>query len=285
MSTAFERRNSALKQLLVRHGIILLISCVLAYVILRTVSGLKQAEEKIGVLNSDLQHRANELGATNKELEAFSYSVSHDLRSPLRAIDGFSQALLEDCSEQLDRQGKEYLARIRAGSQRMAELIDDLLDLSRVTRTAMERRPVNLSLMAESVLTALQKTEPRRRVDIVIAPDLTASGDQRLLRLTLENLLGNAWKFTGQRAAARIEFGMIRNGSAPAYYVRDNGAGFDMAYTDKLFTPFQRLHGMREFEGTGIGLATVQRVIHRHGGRVWAEAAVEKGATFYFTLG
>jgi light-regulated signal transduction histidine kinase (bacteriophytochrome) len=202
----------------------------------------------------------------------------------LRAIDGFSQALLEDCSDQLDDHGKDYLVRVRAGSQRMAQLIDDLLDLSRVTRSAFAHQPVNLSIMAESVLAGLKKKEPQRQVDCAITSNLTVAGDERLLRVALENLLGNAWKFTGKRAAARIEFGMIRNGNTPIYYVRDNGAGFDMAYMDKLFGPFQRLHAMKEFEGTGIGLATVQRIIHRHGGQVWAEAEVGKGATFHFTL-
>jgi light-regulated signal transduction histidine kinase (bacteriophytochrome) len=273
-----------LKGLVLRDTIVVLVSCILAFVIVRTVTGLKQAEEKILTLNQDLELRARELEATNKELEAFSYSVSHDLRSPLRAIDGFGQALLDDCSEQLDHQGKAHLARIRAASQRMAQLIDDLLNLSRVTRTAIEYRPVNLSLVAESILGALQKADPQRRVDIVVAPNLTAAGDERLLRLTMENLLGNAWKFTANRPEARIEFGAIQNGDMPAYYVRDNGAGFDMAYRDKLFAPFQRLHSMKEFEGTGVGLATVQRIIHRHGGRVWAEAQVDRGATFYFTL-
>jgi signal transduction histidine kinase len=285
IDTAFERRNSVLEGLLLRHGTILVISCILAYVILRTVIGLTQAEEKIKGLNTDLQRRANELEAANQELEAFSYSVSHDLRSPLRAIDGFSQALLEDCSDQLDDHGKDFLARVSAGSQRMAQLIDDLLDLSRVTRSAFAHQPVNLSIMAESVLAGLKKTEPQRQVDCAITANLTVTGDERLLRVAIENLLGNAWKFTGKRAAARIEFGMIRNGDTPTYYVRDNGAGFDMAYMDKLFGPFQRLHAMKEFEGTGIGLATVQRIIHRHGGQVWAEAEVGKGATFHFTLG
>jgi signal transduction histidine kinase len=245
-------------------------------------------EKDLHKANEELEQRVAErtaqLEAANKELEAFSYSVSHDLRAPLRAIDGFSQALLEDCSDKLDREGKDYLDRICAGSQRMGQLIDDLLNLSRLARSAIARQPVNLSTLAESIVTELRTTEPERRVDVAITEELKANGDDRLLRVVLENLLGNAWKFTGKSAEPKVEFGVVQNNGTPAYFVRDNGAGFDMAYMDKLFGPFQRLHAMTEFKGTGIGLATVQRIIHRHGGRVWAEAQVGKGATFYFTL-
>jgi signal transduction histidine kinase len=281
---AFARRDENLKRLVILYGFIFLISCVLAYVILRTVAGLKRAEEKIQILNEDLQRHAIELEATNKELEAFSYSVSHDLRAPLRAIDGFSQAVLEDYGQNLDKQGKDYLDRIRDGSQRMAQLIDDMLNLSRVTRSEMKRETVDLSGVVRSIATELQKTQPERQVEFVVAEGLTASGDVRLLRVALQNLLTNAWKFTGKHSKAKIQFGVIANNGKPAYFVRDDGAGFDMAYANKLFGAFQRLHAMTEFKGTGIGLATVQRVIHRHGGRVWAEGKVEQGATFYFTL-
>ena len=282
--TAFARRDENLRRLVILYGFIFLISCVLAYVILRTVAGLKRAEEKIQILNEDLQRHAIELEATNKELEAFSYSVSHDLRAPLRAIDGFSQAVLEDYGQNLDKQGKDYLDRVRDGSQRMAQLIDDMLNLSRVTRSEMKRETVDLSGVVRSIATELQKTQPERQVEFVVAEGLTASGDVRLLRVALQNLLTNAWKFTGKHSKAKIQFGVIANNGKPAYFVRDDGAGFDMAYANKLFGAFQRLHAMTEFMGTGIGLATVQRVIHRHGGRVWAEGKVEQGATFYFTL-
>lgn len=237
-----------------------------------------------GELEQRVIERTSQLEAANKELEAFSYSVSHDLRAPLRGIDGFSQALLEDYSGQLDAQGKEYLERVRAGTQRMAQLIDDMLNLSRVTRGEMRRETVDLSDLALKIAAELQKTDPERKVDFVIAKRLSATGDARLLRIVLENLLTNAWKFTGKNPQAFIQIGVSQNNGPPVYFVRDDGAGFDMAYADKLFGVFQRLHGATDFKGTGIGLATVQRIIHRHGGRVWAEGKVGQGATFYFTL-
>ncbi len=244
----------------------------------RDITERKRAEEAIKRFNEQLL-------AANKELETFSYSVSHDLRAPLRSIDGFSQALLEDCGANLDEQGRGYLQRIRANSQRMAQLIDDLLNLSRMTRCNIQREPVDLSALTHAIVGELWNTAPTRPVDIVIAPGLIATGDARLLRVVLENLIGNAWKFTRKRSRARIEFGATVADSTPAYFVRDDGAGFDMAYAGKLFGAFQRLHDATEFEGTGIGLATVQRVVHKHGGRVWAESELERGATFYFTLG
>lgn len=222
--------------------------------------------------------------AANRELEAFSYSVAHDLRAPLRTIDGFSQALLEDHADKLDPQGQMYLRRVRASAQLMAQLIDDLLALSRVTRAELDRRPVDLSALARSIVARLAGDEPERKVEFHIAEGLQASGDARLLGVVLENLFGNAWKFTSRRPVARIEFGVRHQDGQPVYFVRDNGAGFDMTYADKLFGVFQRLHTAAQFEGTGIGLATVQRVVRRHGGRVWAEGALDRGATFYFML-
>ncbi len=229
-------------------------------------------------------HINERLKAVNKELEAFSYSVSHDLRAPLRHVDGFSQALQEEYAGRLDAHGQDYLQRIRRAIQRMGELIDDLLRLSRVTQADLRHERIDLSGLARAVAAELRKTQPERRVEFVIAPALTAEGDARLLRVVLENLLGNAWKFTHKRSRARIEFGATRHEGQRAYFVRDDGAGFDMAYAGKLFGAFQRLHDAHEYPGTGIGLATVQRVIHKHGGRVWAEGAVDKGAIFYFTL-
>ena len=242
-------------------------------------------------MEGELQHAmeaaeaANlQLAVANKELEAFSYSVSHDLRAPLRSIDGFSEALTEDYAGVLDAEGNSYLQRIRSAAQRMAQLIDDLLDLSRVSRAEMRREEVDLTGTAEAIAAELRTTEPERQASLLIQPGLTATGDPRLLRVVLENLIGNAWKYTAKRSTARIEMGSTCHEGKAAYFVRDDGAGFDMAYAGKLFGAFQRLHGMNEFPGTGIGLATVQRIIHRHGGRVWAEAAVDQGATFYFTL-
>jgi PAS domain S-box-containing protein len=243
----------------------------------------KKANEE---LERRVLKRTAQLEAANKELEAFSYSVSHDLRAPLRSIDGFSQALLEDYGDRLGSEAQHYLRRVRAGSQRMAELIDDLLTLSRMTLSEMRLENVSLSSLAQTIATGLRETEPEREVKFIIVPEATVEADRQLMRVVLENLLGNAWKFTARQAAACIEFGTWpQAGGQPAYFVRDDGAGFDMAYADKLFGAFQRLHTPAEFSGTGIGLATVQRIIHRHGGRVWAEGAVEEGATFYFTLG
>jgi light-regulated signal transduction histidine kinase (bacteriophytochrome) len=245
----------------------------------------QQAEQAVQLLNQELRRSLVEIQAVNKELEAFSYSVSHDLRAPLRSIDGFSQALVEDCYSMLDSTGRDHLRRIRAATQRMGQLIDDLLNLSRVTRGDMRLELVDLSRLACNICTELQRSQPKREVEFAIQTGLTAQGDSHLLQVLLENLLSNAWKFTSKQARSRIEFGVtISENSIPIYYVRDNGAGFDMTYAHKLFGPFQRLHNIKDFPGNGIGLATVHRVVHRHGGRVWAEAEVERGATFYFTL-
>ncbi|PYR92650.1 MAG: hybrid sensor histidine kinase/response regulator [Acidobacteria bacterium] len=225
----------------------------------------------------------DELERKNKELEAFSYSVSHDLRAPLRAIDGFSRIVLQDFAGTLDPKGQEYLQRVCAAAKRMGELIDDLLELSRVGRTELRRTRVNLSDVARHVIDDFQK-QADRQVDVAIQEELMADADSRLMQIALENLLGNSWKFTRNTVGARIEFGRDQNGHGPIYFVRDNGAGFDMTYAEKLFGPFQRLHSDVEFPGTGIGLATVYRIVERHGGRVWAEGAVGRGATFYFTI-
>jgi light-regulated signal transduction histidine kinase (bacteriophytochrome) len=253
----------------------------------------QQAQHRAQELNHGLQQAVIELKAVNKELETFSYSVSHDLRAPLRSIDGFGQALLEDCVEQLDETGHDYLRRIRSATQRMGQLIDDLLTLSRVTRSDMHREAVDLSRLANIICTDLYKAHPERQVEIKIQPGLIAQADSRLLQVVLDNLLNNAWKFTAKNPQAIIEFGAILperaetdagGSSQTTYFVRDDGIGFDMAYASKLFSPFQRLHSVSEFPGNGIGLATVQRIVHRHGGQVWAEGHMGQGAAFYFTL-
>ena len=224
------------------------------------------------------------LSSTNKELEAFSYSVSHDLRAPLRSMDGFSQALLEDYGDKLDATGRNYLERIRSGTQRMGLLIDDMLKLSRINRAEFKRESVDLSKMFKDIFREFQQNSPARDVQMNIQEDVIIDGDRHLLSIALTNLLENAWKFTGKTENALIEFGTELKDGKSVMFIRDNGVGFDMAYVDKLFSAFQRLHTTAEFPGTGIGLATVQRVIHRHGGRIWAEGEMGKGAVFYFTL-
>ena len=228
---------------------------------------------------------AAQLAAINRELEAFSYSVSHDLRAPLRAIIGFSEALRDDYADRLDAEGRELVDRVVAAGQRMTRLLDALLSLSRLSRSDMQHEMVDLSALAQAVVEELRSQEPHRAVTFDIQDGIVAAGDARLLRLVIENLLGNAWKFTAQHAHASIEFKAATRKGERVFYVRDDGAGFNMQMVDRLFGAFQRLHPAADFDGTGIGLATVQRIVHRHGGRVWAEGEVEKGATFSFTLG
>lgn len=226
----------------------------------------------------DLEHK-------NRELESFSYAVSHDLRAPLRRIDSFSRAVLESQGDRLDDDGRKFLTRVREASQHMSQLIDDVLYLSKVTRAELREQEVSLSDLATLALDQLQEGEPDRVVERKVRPGVMVMGDGQLLRIVMENLVENAWKFTGKQPRPRIEFGVIHGAGEPAYFLRDNGAGFDMTYAERLFGPFQRLHPQQEFPGSGIGLATVQRIIHRHGGRVWAEGLVGQGATFHFTLG
>ena len=244
----------------------------------------KKMQHAYNELDERVKARTRELEAANRELESFAYSVSHDLRTPLRAIDGFSQALLEEYDDKLDDQGKDYLNRLRAGSQRMGVLIDNILRLSRLSREEMHYECVDLSALANEIAAELKSGDPTRQVDFIISSGLTVRGDPALLRIAMQNLLANAWKFTSLKPHARIEFGAKDLGDGRTFFVSDNGAGFDMAYGDKLFGVFQRLHGAKEFPGTGIGLAIVQRVISRHGGRVWADAEVDKGACFYFVV-
>jgi signal transduction histidine kinase len=260
----------------------------LEQIVAQRTAALRQSAEEIRELNAELEQRVADrtarLTAVNKELEAFSYSVSHDLRAPLRTLDGFSQALLEDYAEKLDENAKNYLNRIRAASQRMGQLIDDLIQLSRLARSEIQTEQVNLSEIASQFAAELRARHMERQVEFVIMEGLAVRGDQRLLRIALANLLENAWKFSSKKAHSCIEFGKAQHNGRDAFFVRDNGAGFDMAYADKLFGAFQRLHSMTEFDGTGIGLATVQRIINRHDGDIWAEGAVGQGATFYFSL-
>src|SRR5712692_7460791 len=248
----------------------------------------RRAEEEIRKLSEELERRVRErtaqLEATNRELEAFSQSVSHDLRAPIRRIEWCQQILLGEYGPHWDSQARKYLQDIGDFAEQMSQIVHELLQLAQVGAAELEREPADLSRLAESILTKLQDAEPNRAVDWKVTPALAAHGDYQLLRIALDNLLGNAWKFTGHNDRARIEFGVETQAGRPIHFIRDDGVGFDMAYADKLFTPFRRLHSQEAFPGAGVGLATVQRIVHRHGGLVWAEAAKDQGATFYFPL-
>lgn len=252
------------------------------------VSARKVAERRREQMQVELERlvqlRTADLQAMLGELEAFSYSVSHDLRAPLRSLDGFSQALMEDYADKLESDGKLYLERIRANAQKMAQLIDSLLQLSRVTRAELNPSALDLSALVREIASDLRASDSERHCDFHIEEGIAAEADRKLIEVALQNLLENAWKFTARRDRAQIEFGLTTHNGELACYIRDNGAGFDMKYRDKLFTAFQRLHDVRDFEGTGIGLATVSRIFRRHGGRVWAEGTLNQGACFYFTL-
>ncbi len=262
----------------------------MAYIIFisRDITDRINAETEIKKLNTELEQRViqrtAELEAANKELESFSFSVSHDLRAPLRSIDGFSKILLEDYETKLDSTGKDYLNRVRLAVDRMSSLIDDFLKLSRITRVELTRTKVNLSEIAIEYLSELNKANPERKLKFNVSPELYVNADNQLMKILMENLLGNSWKFSRNHAETLIEVGSYKDNDKIVFYIKDNGAGFDMSYINKLFTPFERLHSSNEFEGTGIGLATVQRIIARHGGRIWAEGEIEKGAKFSFIL-
>lgn len=253
------------------------------------VTALNQMRQRLVQHHADLEGRVSErtaqLEASNKELESFCYAVSHDLRTPLRAMDGFSRVLEEDIGPRLTNIERNYLQRIRSATHRMGQLIDDLLRLSRLTRTELEYKSVNLSGLVEDIIVPLKISDPTRSAEFDLSSNIQVQGDEGLLRTALENLLGNAWKYTSKRAHAQIQFGAEQSNGETVYYVKDNGAGFDMRYASKLFSPFQRMHDALEFQGSGIGLATTQRIIARHGGRIWAEAHPDVGANFYFTLG
>ncbi len=285
---AVANRPGGYDEALVEHLQPFAATCAVLIEAYRQSQQRQHAESQLRRLNLELEDHVNqrtaELQASIKELESFSYSVSHDLRSPLRGINGFSRLLLDDYGERLDEQGKEYLRRICAATLRMSELIDGMIDLAQLTREPIRLAEVDLSRLAESVARELRGAEPERKVEFSAMPGIKAHGDERLLRVVLLNLLSNAWKFTARKEVGHVAFGRRQVGNSLAYYVRDDGAGFDMKYADKLFGAFQRLHGVKEFAGTGIGLATVQRIVQRHGGLVWAEGEIDKGATFYFTL-
>lgn len=271
-------------------------SAVLLYIVLRSyerrggdaMAALINSRNEVRKANADLEHRVTErtrqLEAANRELEAFAYAVSHDLRAPLRSMSGFSQILQETAPAGLDEKSRHYLQRIQDASLRMSGLIEDLLNLSRIGRSDLTARPISLSQIAGEAAASMRERYPAREVHLEIAPGMDVNADPRLLRIALENLLSNAWKYTARTSQAQVNVGTQAGEHGPVYFVRDNGIGFDMKYADKLFVPFQRLHPETEFPGSGIGLVTIQRIIARHGGRIWADAKPDEGATFYFTL-
>jgi len=284
-ASAYSRTDLKLaRDYLAALAAVLLLLAGIAWFVAHHGERRRMAERLVLDLNQRLARDNATLQGLNRELEGFSYSVSHDLRAPLRSIDGFSKALLEDYADTLDETGRDYLMRVRRAAQRMGNLIDDLLKLARVSRADLHTDLVDLSLVARRICADLKQRDPQRKVAIEIASDLQVRGDPRLLQIALENLLENAWKFTSKQASAEIEFGQTIRDGEKLFFVRDNGAGFDMAHADKLFGVFQRLHAMTEFEGTGIGLATVQRIVYKHGGRVWGEAETNRGAVFFFAL-
>jgi signal transduction histidine kinase len=272
------------RQYLIALAGVLLVLGAISWVIASNSVRRRMAERQVRALNQRLARENVALESVNRELESFSYSVSHDLRAPLRSIDGFSKALLEDYADALDATGQDYLKRVRSAAQRMGDLIDDLIKLARVTRSELASDSVDLSLLARRVAADLSRGNADRKVEFSIEPDLTVQGDFRLLQIVLENLIGNSWKFTSKKPEAVIAFGQAQIDGEVVYFVRDNGAGFNMAHANKLFGVFQRLHAISDFDGTGIGLATVQRIVYKHGGRVWGEAEQNRGATFHFTL-
>jgi light-regulated signal transduction histidine kinase (bacteriophytochrome) len=271
-------------------------SAVLLFVLLRryqrrgeaAMAALVESQNEVTRMNVELEQRVAErtrqLESANRELESFAYAVSHDLRAPLRSLSGFSQILYESSAPGLDEKSKHYLQRIQDASQRMSGLIEDLLGLSRISRAELLARPVSLTQISLDAAAALREAFPEQRVQLDVAPDMNVTGDARLLRIAMDNLLSNAWKYSVNAAEPRVAVGLETGEHGPVYFVRDNGVGFDMAYAGKLFTPFQRLHAQSEFTGSGIGLVIVQRILARHGGRIWADAAPGRGATFYFTL-
>jgi signal transduction histidine kinase len=282
---AFAARNENLKRLLTAYALVGLISCAMAYVILRFITERRQAENEIRNLNKNLADRSLEVEAANKELEAFSYSVSHDLRAPLRAVDGFSRILLEEHASQLSEEGQGFLCRVRDNAVNMGQLIDDLLAFSQLSRRPLKKQNVVPADLARQVLDELKQEQNGRCVDASVSDLPRCNGDPKLLKQVFVNLLSNAFKYTRKCEVAHIEVGCEKINGETVYFVKDNGAGFNMKYANKLFGVFQRLHRSEEYEGTGVGLAIVQRVVHRHGGRIWAEAVIDKGASFYFTLG
>lgn len=284
ISAAFASRDSNLQRLLLAYSLIGLFSCALAYLLVRFITERRRAEEEIRKLNEDLQRKSSDLQEANKELEAFSYSVSHDLRAPLRAIDGFSRILLEKQASQLSPENQRYLRLTRDNAQQMGQLIDDLLTFSRLSRQPLKKQPLAPAEIIRQVLDDLRHEQGDGRPEVSVSDLPACEADPALLKQVWMNLLSNALKYTRKRDLARIEIGSQKDGREQIYYVRDNGVGFDMRYSDKLFGVFQRLHRAEEYEGTGVGLAIVQRIIHRHGGRVWAESELDKGTVFYFTL-